>query len=314
MGNKGKIAIIGAGHVGSHCAMSLAIGAFVSEIVLIDKVELKAKAQALDISDALSFSPSSPLVRAGAYSDCADADIVVIAIGEQHKSGQTRLDLLERSIIMLGELLGVLKPLNPGGIVITITNPADIVADFVRNNLSLPRSRAFGTGTLLDTARLTRLLSEQTDLGPEEIDALSMGEHGDSSMIPFSHIRLGGKAFKAFPNLDRAGLLQATRRSGMDILEGKGCTEFGIGEALSMLCRSILQDEKRTLPLSALLKGEYGQEGIHCGVPCRVGREGIEAVIELPLEPEELAQLNSSCDIIRRHIGMAQEIAQRSNV
>jgi len=141
-----------------------------------------------------------------------------------------------------------------------------------------------------------------------------MGEHGDSSMIPFSHISLGGQAFEASsPIPDRAGLVRATRRSGMDILEGKGCTEFGIGEALSRLCRCILQDEKLILPLSALLMGEYGQEGIHCGVPCRVGREGIEAVIELPLEPEELAQLQSSCDIIRRHIGIAEQIAQRSN-
>lgn len=310
----GKIAIIGAGHVGSHCAMSLASGRIGSEIVLIDKDEPKAKAQALDVSDALSFSPSSPLVRAGAYSDCADADIVVIAIGEQHKPGQTRLDLLERSIIMLGELLGVLKPLNLGGIVVTITNPADIVADFVRKNLGQPRTRAFGTGTLLDTARLKRLLSERTGLRREEIRALSMGEHGDSSMIPFSHIRLGGKSFDAFPNLDRESLLHATHRSGMEVLEGKGCTEFGIGEALSRLCRCILEDQKQILPLSVLLQGEYGQEGIHCGVPCRVGREGIEAVIELPLEPEESAQLDKSCDIIRRHIENAQNIGSRSTL
>ncbi|HCO48765.1 MAG TPA: L-lactate dehydrogenase [Spirochaetaceae bacterium] len=312
MSKLGKIVIIGAGHVGSHCAMSLASGEVGGEIVLIDKDGPKARAQALDVSDALSYSPSAARVRSGAYPDCADADIVVIAIGEPHRLGQTRLDLLERSVMMLRELLGVLKPLNLGGIVITITNPADIVADFVRKGLDLPRSRAFGTGTLLDTARLLRLLSEQTGLERGEIEALSMGEHGDSSMIPFSRVSLGGKSFDAFPNLDRAGLLQATRRRGMDILEGKGCTEFGIGEVLSILCRCVMEDEKLILPLSARLMGEYGQEGIHCGVPCRVGRGGIETVIELPLEPDELAQFNKSCDIIRRHIGMAKEIAQRS--
>lgn len=311
MSKAGKIAIIGAGHVGSHCAMSLASGRIGGEIVLIDKDEPKAKAQALDVSDALSFSPSAPPVRAGAYADCADADIVVIAIGEQHRPGQTRLDLLERSVIMLGELLGVLRPLNLGGIVITITNPADIVADFVRKGLGLPRTRVFGTGTLLDTARLVRILSEGTGMARNEIEALSMGEHGDSSMIPFSHISLGEKPFDAFPNLDRASLLQATHRSGMEILEGKGCTEFGIGEALARLCRCILEDQKQILPLSALLQGEYGQEGIHCGVPCLVGRKGIEAVIELPLAPEESAQLNKSCDIIRRHVEMARNIGSK---
>jgi L-lactate dehydrogenase len=309
MGNQGKIAIVGAGHVGSHCAMSLAVGAIGGEIVLIDKDEAKARAQALDISDTLSFSPSMASVRSGAYPDCADADIVVIAIGEPHRPGQTRLDLLERSVTMLRELLGVLRPLNLGGIVITITNPADIVADFVRKGLDLPRSRAFGTGTLLDTARLIRLLSEKTGLGRAEIKALSMGEHGDSSMIPFSRISLGGRPFAAFPELDRAALLQDTRRSGMEILEGKGCTEFGIGEALSFLCRCILEDEKRILPLSVLLEGEYGQKEVHCGVPCRVGRGGIEEVLELPLDPEELAGLKGSCDIIRRHIKMAGKTA-----
>lgn len=310
MSNQGKIAIIGAGHVGSHCAMSLAAGAVSREIVLIDRDEPKAVAQVLDISDALSFPPSTSQVRAGSYSDCADADIVVIAIGEPRLPGQTRLDLLGNSVRMLRELLALLKPLDPGGIVITITNPADIVAEYVRRTLALPRSKAFGTGTLLDTARLVRLLSEQTGIGRSDIRALSLGEHGDSSMIPFSQISIGGKPFEAF-QLDRSALLKSTRLSGMDIINGKGSTEFGIGQALSVLCLSILQDEKRILPLSALLEGEYGQTGVHCGVPCQVGRGGIEAVIELALDREEQAQLSASCDIIRAHIALAQEIAEQ---
>jgi L-lactate dehydrogenase len=311
MSSQGKIAIVGAGHVGSHCAMSLAAGAVGREIVLIDKDEPKAKAQVLDISDALSFPPSTSQVRAGAYSDCADADIVVVAIGEPRLPGQTRLDLLGSSVKMLHELLAILKPLDPGGIVITITNPADIVANYVRRGLGLPRARAFGTGTLLDTARLVRLLSEETGIGRADIRALSLGEHGDSSMIPFSQISIGGRPFEAFPNLDRSALLQRTRLSGMDIINGKGSTEFGIGQALSVLCRCVLEDEKRILPLSAFLEGEYGQRGLHCGVPCQVGRGGIEAVIELALDREELAQLSGSCDIIRKHIALAQEMAEQ---
>jgi L-lactate dehydrogenase len=210
---------------------------------------------------------------------------------------------------MLHELAGVLKPLDLGGIVITITNPADIVADYVRKALDLPRTRVFGTGTLLDSARLVRILSEQTGLYRGDIRALSLGEHGDSSMIPFSQISLGGRPFEAFQDLDRSALLELTRRSGMEVISGKGSTEFGIGQALSVLCRSILQDEKRVLPLSVLLEGEYGQRNVHCGVPCRVGRGGIEAVIELALNREELVELGGSCDIIRRHIAMAEKIA-----
>jgi L-lactate dehydrogenase len=309
MSSPGKIAIIGSGHVGSHCAMALVAGSVSREIVLIDKDETKARSQALDISDALSFPPRTPRVRAGSYADCADADIVVVAIGEPRLPGQTRLDLLEHSVKMLHGLLSVLKPLHLGALVITITNPADIVADYVRRGLSLPRAKVFGTGTLLDSARLIRILSEETAVSRADIKALAMGEHGDSSMIPFSQFSIGMQPFESFPNLDRKALLERTRQSGMDVINGKGSTEFGIGQALSMLCRAILQDEKRVLPLSALLEGEYGQSGVHCGVPCLVGRGGIEKVIELALAPEETAELGRSCDIIRKYIAKAQEIA-----
>ena len=308
MSSQGKIAVIGAGHVGSHGAMALALGAIGEEIVLIDKDGPKAEAQALDISDALSFPPSAPRVRAGSYADCADADIVVVAIGEPWLRGQTRLDLLGRSVKMLRELMGVLQPLRPRGVVVTITNPADVVADYVRKALGLPRSRVFGTGTLLDSARLVRLLSERTGLCRGDIRALSMGEHGDSSMIPFSQISVGGRPFEAL-GLDRSALQEGTRRAGMEVISGKGSTEFGIGQALSVLCRCVLQDEKRILPLSVLLEGEYGQRDVHCGVPCRVGRGGIEEVVELDLDREELAELGRSCDVIRQHIAKARELA-----
>jgi L-lactate dehydrogenase len=309
MSSNGKIAIIGAGHVGSHCAMALAAGAVCREVVLIDTIGPKAEAQALDISDALSHalpaSASPAAVRSGGCADCADADIVVVAIGEPWLPGQTRLDLLERSVVLLGALLDELRPLDLRGIVVTITNPADIVADLVRRGLGLSRSRAFGTGTLLDTARLQRILSERTGRGRSEIGALVMGEHGDSSMIPFSQVSIGGRPFDSFPGLDPAAVLAGVRRGGMDILAGKGFTEFGIGQSLAALCKAILLDEKRIMPLSASLEGEYGQSGIHCGVPCLVGRGGIESVIELPLEGEELARLGDSCEVIRRHADTA---------
>jgi L-lactate dehydrogenase len=311
MSSQRKIAIIGAGHVGSHCAMSLAAGAICDEIVLVDTIGPKAKAQALDISDALSHAdPASEVaVRAGSYADCGDADIVVVAAGEPRLPGQTRLDLLERTVILLDALLEDLRPLDLRGIVVTITNPADIAADIVRRGLGLPRSRAFGTGTLLDTARLQRILSELTGRGRSEIDALVMGEHGDSSMIPFSQVSVGGRPFASFPGLDRAEILGRTRLAGMDIINGKGSTEFGIAQALAALCRCILRDERRVLPLSASLEGEYGQSGIHCGVPCLVGRGGIESIMELPLEGEELTRLGESCDVIRRHADIALKVA-----
>ena len=309
MSTQRKITILGAGHVGSHCAMALALGAVCEEIVLVDSLPEKAAAQALDVADALSFPPRPVTVRAGELADCADADILVVAIGKPRLPGQTRLDLLADSVLSLKDLIARLRPMGVKGLVISITNPADIVADYLRRGLELPRSRVFGTGTLLDTARLIRILSEESGLARTSITAFSMGEHGDSSMVPFSQVRLGGLPFEAYPGLDRERILQRTRRAGMDVIEAKGSTEFGIGQALASLCGSILADEKRVLPLSVELQGEYGQTGVHCGVPCRVGRQGIEEIVQLPLTPQEQKELDASCQIIRSHIQSGLEIA-----
>lgn len=173
-----KVVIIGAGHVGSHCGYALAHSGIAGEIVLVDVDKDKAHAQALDIADSVSFCERETVVRDGDYKDCEDAALVVVAIGEARKPGQTRLDMLGRSVEMLKELLEQLKPYKIPGIVVTITNPADIVADYVRKGLGLERNRVFGTGTLLDTARLIRTLSEESGVGRRSIQAYSLGEHG----------------------------------------------------------------------------------------------------------------------------------------
>ena len=304
-----KITIIGAGHVGSHCAMALAWQEMVEEIVLVDLDRDKADAQAQDVADALSFPPRRTMLRGGDYADCADADIVVVAVGKARLPGQTRLDMLGDSAVMLHDVVSRLKPLAPTGIFITITNPADIIADYLRRGLELPRERVFGTGTLLDTARLIRILSEESGVSRASIEAFSMGEHGDSSMIPFSQIRIGGIAYDSISGLERAHILERTHQTGMDIIDGKKSTEFGIGQCLSVLCRAIIHDEQRILPVSVLLEGEYGQRDVHCGVPCRIGRAGVCEVVELPLTQQESQQLDTSCQIVKQHIAKAQAVA-----
>lgn len=301
-----KIVIIGAGHVGSHCGEALAAAGVCDEIVLVDLDKDKAHAQALDISDSVAFLPREVAVRDGDYSEVESADITVVAIGEPRKPGQTRLDLLGSSVVMMKRLLQQLKPYTIKGVVVTITNPADIVADYMRKGLGLPRTRVFGTGTLLDTARLIRTLARESGVSQRSIEAYSLGEHGDSSMIPFSAIRIGGQSFEA-AGVSKEAVLEETRQRGMTIIEGKKSTEFGIGRALAEMAACILRDEKRVLPASVLLEGEYGETDVHCGVPCRIGRDGIEKIIELPLDEEEKAMLHASCEIIRKHIRMAAE-------
>ena len=306
---KGKIAIIGAGHVGSHVARALAAGQVCGEVVLIDKVAEKARAQAMDVADALSFPPVGVTVRDGNLDDCADSDVVFVAIGKPREPGQTRLDLLGDSVRMICGLADDLNRLAPRGVVVSITNPCDIVADVLRRRLGLPRGRVFGTGTLLDTARLVRVLSEQTGAPRSAVQAFVLGEHGDSSTIPFSAVRVNGRPAGEVEGIDRAEALDRTHMIGMDIIEGKGSTEFGIGQAAAYLARQILEDTGAVLPLSISLEGEYGLRGLSCGVPCAVGRDGVRQVIELPLEPDERAALEASANVIRKHIRLADEIA-----
>ena len=302
--NQGKVVIIGAGHVGSHCAYALAASGVCGEIVLVDSVAEKAAAQALDVADSVSFLDRNVTVRSGGYGECKDADLTVVAIGEPRLPGQTRLDLLGRSVELLKGLGKELKPLRLICPVVTITNPADIVADYLRKSLELERWRCFSTGTLLDTARLVRVISQEAGTDRRGVCAFAMGEHGDSSMVPFSAVTVGGVPFEKL-GLDKEKILEQTRRAGMDIIEGKGSTEFGIGRALAELAGCILRDAKRVLPVSVLLDGEYGQRGVHCGVPCRIGKNGIEEIVQLDLNDEEQRMLDASCQVIRKHITMA---------
>ena len=302
-----KIVIIGAGHVGSHCAYALAHSGVCREIVLTDILPEKAAAQALDVADSVSFLPQDVTVRAGALSECADAALVVVAIGEARQPGQTRLDLLGRSIEMLKKLTVQLRPMALTCPVVSITNPADIVADYLRKQLSLPRAQCFSTGTLLDTARLIRSIAQAAGTDRRSVCAFSMGEHGDSSMVPFSAVTVGGVPFDKL-GLDKTAILTQTRQAGMDIIEGKGSTEFGIGLSLARLAAAILGDQHRVLPVSVLLEGEYGQQGVHCGVPCRIGRRGIEEIVVLDLTEEEQQLLDASCQVIRKHIALADSL------
>lgn len=303
----GKIVILGAGHVGSHCAAALAANGIGSEIVLVDTQPGKASAQALDISDTMSFEACPVAVRSGAHAEVADAALVVVAIGEAILPGQTRLDLLDRSVVLLDTLVEQLSPYPIICPVVTITNPADIVADYLRKALKLGRFQCFSTGTLLDTARLVRILSEKTGAARGSIQAYAIGEHGDSSTAALSAAMIGGRCCEDYA-LDRDEILFKVHDGGMEIVRGKGSTEFGIGRALAMLAQCILRDEKRVLPVSVLLDGEYGQTDVHCGVPCRIGRHGVEAIVQLPLSPVEQQQLDASCRIIKAHIARAAQV------
>ncbi len=306
---KRKTVIIGAGHVGSHCAYSLAVSGAADEIILTDILEEKAKSQAADIADGLTVTAHRPSVRAGDYGDCADADIAVIAAGMPRKPGQTRLDTMADSIAIVRDIAPKLRSSGFDGILITITNPADIIADFMSKHSGLPENRVFSTGTGLDSARLRRILSEIYRVDRGDIRAFSMGEHGDSQVVAFSAVTFGGIPLSVFDkNPDRGGITARTRRCGTETVEGKGSTEFGIGTVLAAYVSAIYSDSRAVLPASAFLTGQYGVSGIYAGVPCVIGRNGIERVVELPLTEDELRGFHASAAVIRKHTGLAEEM------
>lgn len=304
-----KIVILGAGHVGSLCALQLAASGICREIVLMDILEEKAAAQAKDVADATVFMPRQTIVRAGSYADMDDADILVNAVGVSRKPGQTRLDLLDVSVDIMDQVIGQMQKTRFQGIIISISNPCDVVANYFRIHYGYPAERIFGTGTSLDTARLRRTISEMASVDMKSVTCYALGEHGDSSIVPVSQIRIGGESLQRlqereterFGKITREILEERTHQIGMEIVIGKGSTEFGIGAALADLCKAVLYDEHRVFPVSALLKGEYDQEGLMVGVPAIIGKNGVEMILELPLTDEEKADFDASCDIVRAY-------------
>ena len=310
-----RIVILGAGHVGSMCALNLALQGVGKEIVLIDILEEKADAQAKDVTDATIFMKRVPVIRKGSYRDCDEAAIIVNAVGVSRQPGQTRLDMLDVTVDIMKEVIGKLKETRFDGIFISISNPCDVIANYARLHLNLPEGHVFGTGTALDTARLRVTLSQLTGLSDESFQCFAMGEHGNSSMIPMSNVRIMGKLLEELKQEDperlgkvtEAVLLERTHELGNEIVEGKGSTEFGIGAAAAEICRAVLEDEKKVLPVSAHLVNSYGQRDIMAGVPAIIGKNGVEKIIELHLTDREQNQFNSSCDVIRSYVEKAEK-------
>ena len=311
-----KIAILGAGHVGTHCALSLMVRGLAQEIVLIDSDHEKAKSQALDLDDMGACLNTKTIIRAGEYKDLDDTDILVNAVGRSRREGETRLDMFGDSMERLKDIIPKIQKTNFKGILISITNPADVVGECLRQALGIERFRCFSTGTSLDSLRIKRILEEKTGYHRNSIDAFCMGEHGDSQIVPLSHVSVGGKPFTKLQeeNPDTLGeitieqLQDEVRQAGMTVIIGKKSTEFGIGMALSEIVKSIFYDEKRIWPLSVHLDGEYGQNDVAAGVPVVIGANGIEEIVEMELTKKEREQFAHSCDVIRGYLKKAEEL------
>ncbi|XOQ43225.1 MAG: L-lactate dehydrogenase [Clostridium sp.] len=308
-----KIVIIGAGHVGSHCGFSLITQGVCDELVYIDKDNDKAVSQAIDLADATVYLPHHVNVRAGGYDELADADIAVMAAGPLPDKNQTRMDTLGATIKEMKTIVGPMKDSGFSGILISISNPADVIAHYLQVRTGLPAKHVISTSTTLDSARLRRVLSERTGLDQKSIHAYVMGEHGESQMVPWSNASIAGvpllELMKKYPEtygkLNLTEIAEEARKGGWVILYGKGSTEFGIGTALTEIVKTIFHNEQKILPVSCLLEGQYGQKDVYASVPAVLGADGVERIVEIDMTPEELKKFADSCETMRKNFELS---------
>lgn len=311
-----KIAIIGAGHVGSHAGYSLASQGLVENIVYIDIDRKKAFSQALDIFDSIVYLPHRIIVKDGDYSDIDDADIMVICAGPLPNMSQTRMDTLGDTVVVMKDIISNIKKTKFAGIIINISNPADVITHYIQNQLNYDYKRIISTSTTLDSARLRRAISEEINIDQKSIYAYSLGEHGESQMVAWSTVTIAGKPLlelikekpEKYGKLDLNKIAEKGKKGGWEVLGGKGSTEFGIGASLSEVVKSIICNEHRVLPVSVYLNGEYGQKDVYASVPAVLGKDGVEEIIELNMTEEEKKLFDNSCKIMSENYKLALSI------
>lgn len=308
-----KVGIIGAGNVGSHLGLQLAVQGLADEVAFYDVNNDKAMGESLDLMDAVSYQPHHFEAYAGTIDDMKDADIMINASGKPRLPGQTRLDMMDGGIATTKEFLPLIEKSGFDGIIISISNPCDIIAEYIQYKLDYPKNKIIGSGTALDSARLQYQLSDQLKINRRSLTAYLLGEHGDSSMIPWSHVTVAGKKLDELlaekPELYKMDpkdvILEKVHREGYVENTTKGCTEFGVTSATAELVRAIYHNEHKVLPVSVYLDGPYGIKDSFASVPVKIGKDGVEDIIELHLTEEENAELAASIKVLKEHFARA---------
>lgn len=303
-----KITVIGSGNVGSTIAYTLTIMGIASEIVMIDVNEEKSLGEALDIRQGVSFcNPVS--VYAGSYADAVNSDIVVITSGMARKPGQSRLDLAQANVDIIKSIADKIVPVAPNATYVIVSNPVDVLTYVFLKHTGLPQERVIGSGTVLDTARLRSRISEYYSVNQKNVHAYVLGEHGDSSFVPWSLANISNVPVETFsdaiqtkeiyPDFILSDVEDYMRKSGARIIQRKGATFYAVSISVCHICKSILSGIDTTLTVSTMLNGEYGIEDVCLSLLNVVGDKGAHAKIMLPLNEEETAALHNSAKVLK---------------
>ena len=300
--SKRKVVLVGCGFVGMSMAYSIIQqDSGVDELVLIDVDHNKAEGEAMDLSHGLPYINKRIRIYAGQYSDCADASVIVVTAGAAQKPGQTRLELTVVNTRIARSIGESIRDSGFDGIIICASNPVDLMTYVLQKVTGLPYSRVFGSGTMLDTARLRYLIGDYLQFNPSNIHGYILGEHGDSSFVPWTYVYVGTKPLIQYieeTGRDLCSLLdiyEQARDAAYHIIEKKKATYYGIGISLAKLVSVVLNDDDAIIPLSIYQNGEFGQEGLYIGVPAVVSRDGIKEMITLELNEFDQRKFDNSC-------------------
>lgn len=297
-----RIVIVGAGHVGATAAYALMLRGLFAEIVLIDADGERAAAEAADIADANAIARPAR-IRAGDFADTADAAILVLTAGGATHGDESRTSVADKSAAIVRDCARAARKAGFDGILIVASNPVDAMAQVAQVESGLPSQRVIGTGTLLDSNRLRERLGDELGVAPSAVDGLVLGEHGDSEVVAFSTVRIGGTTLDQFLGdtpLARDAIASDVRRAAYAIIRGKGSTSFGVATAIVRICEAIHRDERVVLPVSTLLTGQYGIDDLYLSLPCIIGARGVERVLTPDLDAGEQAGLHASAEALRR--------------
>jgi L-lactate dehydrogenase len=302
---KSRIVVIGAGMVGSTTAYTLLLKQRMNELVLIDANKDKAFGDALDMNHGMPFVGQTK-VWAGEYSDCADADIIIIAAGAAQKPGETRIDLLKRNAAIFDSIIGNIVRYTTSAILLVATNPVDVMSYISWKKSGYPANRVVGSGTLLDSARLRYLIGDRLKVDPRSIHAHIIGEHGDSEVAVWSLANFAGTPIK-LSDADKEYIFTNTRDAAYKIIDAKGSTYYAIALALDRICTAILRDEGAVLNVSTLLQQYHGVSDVYLGVPCIVDHTGVRDVIPIAMSSEEEADFQKSAAKLKEQIKALME-------
>lgn len=308
-----KIILIGSGAVGSSFLYSAMNREIATQYGIIDLNEKNVLGNCLDFEDGIAASDYPFNVFKAKYSDCKDADIVVITAGRPQLPGETRLNMVEGNAKIMKTIAEEVKKSGFNGLTVIASNPVDILTFVYQQITGFDKKKVIGSGTSLDSSRLTREISKRINVAPQSIQAYVLGEHGDSSVSAFSVATVGGLSLRYFEEkgkIDKNEYPQIHEfvwKKAYEIINYKGATFYGIGVNLANICENILRDSKKIIAIGAYLEGQYNSEGVYTGVPAVIGINGIEEIIEFKLSSEEQEQFNKSVKQLKEVVKKAQE-------